>query len=102
MPMLERRQSNTTKGLGEHVCKLKFCCHILKFDLLRLHAISDEMIPELDVLRSVVHHWVLRQGDCGFVVDLESHCLLFLFSELAEQAREPDSLTGCCGSCDVL
>src|SRR5271170_2082544 len=50
--------------IGHHV----FCWTVNQLNLAHLHTFSDEMILNIDVLRSCMVFWVLCQCDCSLVV----------------------------------
>ena len=76
-------------------------------DVLDLHpafldAISDEMILGVDMFAAIVKDRGFAEHNNRLVVDLESGGAGFLGLELGEKSRQPDSLAGSGGGCNVL
>jgi hypothetical protein len=49
------------QGLGENICNLVVCRYILQLNCASLNPITNEVVPDLNVLRSVMKHWSLRE-----------------------------------------
>ena len=54
--------------LGQHISYLFVHCKILELHCSSLHHIPDIVIFDLDMLRCVMEHWVLRQLHTTLVV----------------------------------
>jgi hypothetical protein len=95
-------EPNSSKGLGENVCELLAGSDMLDVDLPGVDAVTDEMVPHLDVLAPILKHQVLSQLDGGFVVDEDGSGTALFAGHVVQQAMQPHSLTGRGGSCDIL
>ena len=61
-PLLQLHELNSAQGLGEHVRKLIFSAHILDVNLASLNTVTDEMIPQVNMLVAIVMHRILAQA----------------------------------------
>ena len=66
--VLEVLKLHSRQRLGQNVGSLLICHHILELHCSSLHHIPDIVILDLNVLRLVMEHWVLRQLHTTLVV----------------------------------
>jgi len=63
--------------LGKALCKdvsgLVVSGHVIKGDIAQLDLVSEEVIADVDVFRSVMELWVFCDGDGRLVVDEEGN-----------------------------
>jgi hypothetical protein len=50
---------HTRQRLSQHICNLLICANILELYNSLLHHVTIVVIPDLNVLRLIVEHWVL-------------------------------------------
>jgi hypothetical protein len=72
------------QGLGESVCQLLICRNILEFDCSLQHHVPNEMVSDLDVLRLVVKHWILREFDATLAITMDQGRLKLLTKQSCE------------------
>ena len=72
------------QGLGENVCQLLLCRNILNLNCSLLHYVPDEMVSNLNMLRPVVRHWILREFDATLVITVD-HCRLKLLTKQSSE-----------------
>lgn len=75
---------------------------MLNLNQLLFKARSNEMVPHIYVFRSVMVDWVLRQCNCGFVVNKQSNWFWLLVHDLTNQSCQPYPLTCYCRSCHIF
>jgi hypothetical protein len=66
------------QGLGENICNLIICRNVLKLNDPSLNPISDEVVSDLDMLRPVMKHWILREFYATLIITMNqgrSHLL---------------------------
>ena len=61
------------KALRKDISRLVVSGHVIKGDIARLDLVSEEVIADVDVFRSVMELWVFRDGDGRLVVDEEGN-----------------------------
>ena len=88
--MFERRLG---KGLGEDVCHLIGGLHVFDVDRASAYVVSDEMSPDLNVLRSLVKDRVFRHLDASLVVFKDGDGSRAEV-EVSQQLALPDGLLG--------
>jgi hypothetical protein len=54
--------------LGENICHLLISLYVMKPHGSSLYTISDEVIPDIDVLATIMKHWILRELDATLIV----------------------------------
>ena len=54
--------------LGENICHLLISLYVIKPYDSSLYTISDEMIPDIDVLATIMKHWILGEFDATLIV----------------------------------
>jgi hypothetical protein len=47
------------QGLGENICYLIIYRYILQLNYLSLNLVTNEVVPDLNMLRPVMKHWIL-------------------------------------------
>ena len=93
---------NATKCLGQNICELVFCADVLDRDSSILNAVPDVVVPRVDVLATVMVHWILAQLDRRLIVHKQISDERSRSQQVAEQTAEPNTLTRRRRSCDVL
>jgi hypothetical protein len=66
------------QGLGENICNLIICRNVLKLNDPSLNPISDEVVSDLNMLRPVMKHWILREFYATLIITMNqgrSHLL---------------------------
>jgi hypothetical protein len=53
--------------LGENICHLLISLYVIKPHGSSLHTILDEMIPDIDVLATIMKHWILKELDATLI-----------------------------------
>jgi len=61
------------KALHKDVSRLVVSGHVIKGDITRLNLVSEEVIVDVNVFRSVMELWVFRDGNGQLVVDEEGN-----------------------------
>ena len=90
------------QSLGCDVRQLLLCPDELDLHPAILDALSNKMVPDVDVFAAVVEDRVATEGDGGLVVDLQVGGVGLLASELCNQPRQPNSLARSSGTGHVL
>jgi hypothetical protein len=67
----EEDELSLYQGLGENVYQLLICRNILELDYSLQHPVSDEVVSNLNVLRPIVKHWILREFDATLVIRVD-------------------------------
>ena len=49
------------QGLGENICYLVICRYILQLNCPSLNPVTNEVVHDLNMLRLVMKHWILRE-----------------------------------------
>jgi hypothetical protein len=67
------KELDPPKGLGEQICMLVLSVDVVRLEIPFLQAVSDEVVPHLDVLAPFMKNGVLCQGQSGLDVFPEFH-----------------------------
>ena len=60
------------KSLGQDVGSLLLCWGIFKTNLFTLNFLPQKVVTDFNVFGLIMELWVVRDGDCGLVIDVES------------------------------
>lgn len=60
-----------SKCLGEDVSKLFTCGDVFDPNLVVLDRLTDEVVPDIDVFRSLVVRWIFRDGNGPLIVRVD-------------------------------
>ena len=66
------------QGLGENICYLNICRYILQLNCPSLNSVTNEVVPDLNMLRLVMKHWILREFYATLIITMNqgrSHLL---------------------------
>jgi hypothetical protein len=66
------------QGLGENICNLIICRNVLQLNCPSLNPVTDEVVPDLNRLRPVMKHWILREFYATLIITVNhgrSHLL---------------------------
>ena len=58
------------EGLGKDISCLVISRNILQLHHSSLNPVSDEVVPDLDVLRLIVKHRILRELDATLIIEM--------------------------------
>jgi hypothetical protein len=56
--------------LGENICHLLISLYVIKPHSSSLYTISDEVIPDIDVLAMIMKHSILKEIDAPLIVTM--------------------------------
>ena len=71
MPQIS--ESCFIKWLYKHICKLVLGWNIAKLNISMVEMITNKVMANLNVLCSLVLHWVVTNLDCTFIVTQKRH-----------------------------
>ena len=63
------------EGLGKDINYLVISRNILQLQRSSLNPVSDEVVLDLDVLRSIVKHRILRELDATLIITINTSSL---------------------------
>jgi hypothetical protein len=72
-PGAKLKELDPPKGLGEQIRKLVLSVDVARHEAPFLHAVSNEVVPQPDVLVPFINNGVLYQGQSRLTVHLEFH-----------------------------
>ena len=56
------------QGLGENICYLVIYRYILQPNCPSLNPVTNEVVPDLNMLRLVMKHWILREFYANLII----------------------------------
>ena len=60
------------KSFGQDVSSLLLCWGIFKMNFFALDFLPQKMVTDFNVFGPVMELWVVHDGDCELVIDMES------------------------------
>jgi hypothetical protein len=96
------KELDPPKGLGEQIRKLILGIDVARLESPFLQAVSDEVVPHLDVLAPFMKNEVLYQGQSRLVVHPEFHYSSVSVEEITKQSNKSECLSQNGGCCYVL
>ena len=64
----EFQEFDMPQVLGEHVCRVVISINIEDFNVLLFDHFTNVVVPNIDVLRSTLSHWVGRDEDQALII----------------------------------
>jgi hypothetical protein len=92
-PGAKLKKLDPPKGLGEQIRKLVLSIDVARLEAPFLHAVSDEVVPQPDVLVPFINNGVLYQGQSGLAIHLEFHRSSVSAEEITKQSNKPERLS---------
>ena len=88
--------------LHQNICILIFHRNVLKQHDLPLHTISDMMISDIYMLRSIMKHGINREFNATMIITM-NHCRILMRTKQTDQdLPHPESLTCSLTCCHVF
>ncbi|GJU25122.1 hypothetical protein Tco_1163743 [Tanacetum coccineum] len=76
-PWSNELKAHSGQRLSEDICQLILSPHKIQFNHSFLYLFSNEMVPDIDVLRPRVMYIVAAEGDGTLVVTIQSRMMCF-------------------------
>jgi hypothetical protein len=86
------------QGLGENNCNLVICRYILQLNYPSLNPITNEVVPDLNMLRPIMKHWILREFYATLIITVNDDQWHLLTKQTNQYLTKPNGLaTGLTG-----
>ena len=90
------------EGLGKDIINLIISRYVLQLHRSSMNPITDEVVPDLNVLRPVVKHRILKELNATLIIAINDSQSKLSTKQPHQQLAEPNSLTTGLTCCHVL